>query len=79
MFYESAVRYSHEERNLYVSHDRGRSWKREMSMPGSLVEDVVLHPFDGRMVGLLLTISMLGLGWSGFTWLNALKEMSDFG
>ncbi|KAJ7793834.1 hypothetical protein B0H14DRAFT_3558974 [Mycena olivaceomarginata] len=45
----SAVRYSHEERNLYVSHDRGRSWKREMSMPGNLVEDVVLHPFDGRM------------------------------
>ncbi|KAJ7873145.1 hypothetical protein B0H14DRAFT_3106889 [Mycena olivaceomarginata] len=45
----SAVRYSHEERNLYVSHDRGRSWKREMSMPGNLVEDVILHPFDGRM------------------------------
>ncbi|KAJ7788937.1 hypothetical protein B0H14DRAFT_3095034 [Mycena olivaceomarginata] len=48
-FYESAVRYSHEERNLYVSHDRGRSWKREMSMPGNLVEDVILHPFDGKM------------------------------
>jgi hypothetical protein len=50
-----------------------------MSMPGSLVEDVILHPFDGRMVGLLLTISMLGLGWSGFTWLDAPKEISDFG
>ncbi|KAF8169150.1 Oligoxyloglucan reducing end-specific cellobiohydrolase [Mycena galopus ATCC 62051] len=45
----SALRFSHEERSLYVSHDAGRSWKRPNSMPGSLVQDVILHPFNDRM------------------------------
>ncbi|KAF7345047.1 Sortilin [Mycena venus] len=51
----SAIRYSHEERNLYVSHDTGRSWKREMSMPGSLVNDVILHPFNEKMAFVITT------------------------
>ncbi|KAF7373252.1 Sortilin [Mycena sanguinolenta] len=51
----SAVRYSREERTLYVSHDTGQSWKRQTSMPGSMVDDVILHPFDDRMAFLLTT------------------------
>ncbi|KAJ7259103.1 hypothetical protein B0H12DRAFT_427133 [Mycena haematopus] len=51
----SAVRYSREERSLYVSHDAGRSWKRETSMPGSMVEDVILHPRNEKVAFVITT------------------------
>ncbi|KAJ6542795.1 Oligoxyloglucan reducing end-specific cellobiohydrolase [Mycena capillaripes] len=49
----SAVRYSIPERNVYVSHDAGRSWKRDTNMPGGLVEEVILHPFSDRLAFLI--------------------------
>ncbi|KAJ7259099.1 hypothetical protein B0H12DRAFT_1070032 [Mycena haematopus] len=51
----SAVRYSREERSLYASHDTGRSWKRETTMPGSMVGDVILHPRNEKMAFVITT------------------------
>jgi hypothetical protein len=51
--YQSAIRYGVPERVLYVSHDTGKSWTRERSMPPGLVDEVILHPFNERMVRFL--------------------------
>ncbi|KAJ6476355.1 Oligoxyloglucan reducing end-specific cellobiohydrolase [Mycena sanguinolenta] len=51
----SAVRFSREVRTLYVSHDTGRSWKQQTGMPGSMVDDVILHPFDDKMAFIITT------------------------
>ncbi|KAJ7657814.1 vacuolar protein sorting/targeting protein 10 [Mycena polygramma] len=49
----SAVRYSIPERNIYVSHDSGKSWRRDMNMPGGLVDDVLPHPFNEKLAFLI--------------------------
>ncbi|KAK6977042.1 Sortilin, partial [Favolaschia claudopus] len=51
----SAIRYSKPDRNIYVSHDAGRSWKRPSSMPGGMVDDVIFHPFNNSMAFVVTT------------------------
>ncbi|KAJ7662920.1 hypothetical protein B0H17DRAFT_313766 [Mycena rosella] len=62
LFFPNSTSAIYRTRNdLYVSHDAGRSWKQEESIPAR-VDVVTLHPFNERMAFVLTLFSLILLG-----------------